>query len=473
MTLLQRLFSGKRDSAAAPDRETLDRWVREGFDQHRNRDFEAAQDLFRKVLEHDPRRADVLYFLGSVASENGRELEAIDYFERAVDARPVDPEFRFALGAALFNSGRFEAAERCFKAAVRLQPDHADAIGNLWMTELELGREEEVRVKAEKEVAAGGDGPYIDVNLATIYRTQGQIEAAIEAARRVLKRAPHSSDSFSNLLLTLNYSEAFNPQALFAEHQKYAALYARPYLAPAPDRSWPRKLRIGYVSPDFRAHVVALFFEPILERHDRERFEIFCYYNHRAEDPFTERLRAHADHWLDCVHLTDAELADRIRHDRIDILVDLAGHTGYNRLRVFAMKPAPVQVTYLGYPNTTGLTAIDYRLTDARADPPGDADRLSTERLVRLPDCFHCFRPIEDSPEVGPLPAAAAGHVTFGCFNNFAKLSDGFFDAAARVLAAVPRSRLVLKGKPLGIPRIADRIRQRFAAPASMWRGWN
>jgi predicted O-linked N-acetylglucosamine transferase (SPINDLY family)/predicted SAM-dependent methyltransferase len=461
---LQRLLSGKRDATAAPpDREALDRWMREAFDLHRGGEYEAAQSLFRKVLEHDPRRPDVLYFLGCVAGENGRELEAIDYLERAVDARPVDAEFRFALGVALFNSGRFDAAERALKAAVRLQPDHSGAVGNLWMTELELGREEEVRVQAEKALAEGGQGPYIDANLATIYRSQGQIEAAIEAGRRVVERAPHSSDAFSNLLLTLNYSEAFSPPELFAEHQKYAAQYARPYLAPLPERVWPRKLRIGYVSPDFRAHVVALFFEPILERHDRERFEIFCYYNHRADDPFTERLRGYADHWLDCVHLGDAELADRIRQDRIDILVDLAGHTGYNRLRVFAMKPAPVQATYLGYPNTTGLTAIDYRITDARADPPGDADRLSAERLVRLPDCFHCFRPIEDSPEVGPLPAAAAGHVTFGCFNNFAKLSDGFFDAAARVLAAVPRSRLVLKGRPLGIPRVAERVRQRFS----------
>lgn len=460
MTLLKRLFSGS--AAEAPDREMLERWVREAFELHLDRKFEEAQELFRKVLEHDPRRPDVLYFLGYVATQAGRELEAIHYFEQAVDARPVDAEFRFVLGAALFNAGRFSDAEHCFRAAVRLQPDHADAVGNLWMTELELGREEEVRVKAERAMAEGGEGPYIDVNLATIYRTQGQIDAAIEMGRRVLKRAPHSADAFSNLLMTLNYSQSYSPQALFAEHQKYAAHFARPYLAPLPDPSWPRKLRIGYVSPDFRAHVVALFFEPILERHDRERFEIFCYYNHRAEDPFTARLRAAADHWLDCVHLTDAELAERIREDRIDILVDLAGHTGYNRLRVFAMKPAPIQATYLGYPNTTGLTAIDYRLTDARADPPGAADKLSAEKLVRLPACFHSFRPLEDSPEVAPLPSAAAGHVTFGCFNNFAKLSDGFLDAAARVLAAVPGSRLILKGKPLGIPRIADRIRQRF-----------
>lgn len=463
MTLLKRLFSGSAESAPAPDTEQRERWVREAFQLHLEGRHEEVQDLCRKVLEHDPRHPDVLYFLGSLAAEDRRELEAIQYFEQAVDARPVDAAFRFALGLAQFNIGRFEAAEASLRAAVRLQPDHADAVGNLWMTELELGRDEEVRAKAEQALRAGEEGHHIDVNLATIYRTHGRVDEAIEAGRRVVKRAPQSADALSNLLLTLHYSEACSPRELFAEHRRFAANFARPYLAPAPDRSWPRRLRIGYVSPDFRAHVVALFFEPILELHDRKRFEVFCYYNHRAEDPFTARLRASADHWLDCVHLSDAELAERIRDDRIDILVDLAGHTGYNRLKVFAMKPAPVQVTYLGYPNTTGLTAIDYRITDARADPPGEADRLSAERLLRLPHCFHCFRPLEDSPAVTPLPAAAAGYVTFGCFNNFAKLSDGFLDAAARILAGVPGSHLKLKGKPLSVPHVAERIRRRFA----------
>ncbi|MGH8765173.1 MAG: tetratricopeptide repeat protein, partial [Burkholderiales bacterium] len=266
MTLLKRIFG--RGAAAAPDREILDQWMREAFELHLGQKSDQAQELLRKVLEHDPRRPDVLYFLGCVAVQDGRELEAIDYFERAVEARPIDGEIRFALGLAQFNLGRFIGAEQSFQAAVRLRPDHADAVGNLWMTEFELGKEEKVRIAAERALAEGGEGVHIDINLASIYRTQGEIDAAVDAARRVCKRAPQSSDAFSNLLLALNYSESCTAKELFAEHQKFAALYARPYLAPPPDRSWPRKLRIGYVSPDFRAHVVALFFEPILERHD-------------------------------------------------------------------------------------------------------------------------------------------------------------------------------------------------------------
>ena len=155
---------------------------------------------------------------------------------------------------------------------------------------------------------------------------------------------------------------------------------------------------------------------------------MFCYYTDPEKDAVTERLRAQAEHWVDCEHLSEDQLAERIRADRIDILVDLAGHTAGNSLTVFAMKPAPLQVTYVGYPNTTGLTAMDYRITDALADPPGEADRLHTERLLRLPRNFCCYRPDADAPEVNPLPAAAAGTITFGCFNNFHKMSGEFLE---------------------------------------------
>ncbi|HET9404686.1 MAG TPA: tetratricopeptide repeat protein, partial [Burkholderiales bacterium] len=410
MGILSRLFFGKRGTATVPDRETLAAWVRDGYDHQVRGNIEEAQRLFHAVLEHDPRHPDVLFFLGASAANDRRELEAVHFLEKAVDARPEDGKFNFTLASVLHEMGRFEEAVPYFRNAVRLQPDHPDATGMLWAALLETSyrggqrREEELRVEVEKARDSGKADIYSDILLAAIYRNQGRIDDSIAASRRLLQRVPDHSDTYSDLLLTMNYSEAYGPDELFAEHERYAARFARPYVAPPVDRTWPRRLRVGYVSPDFRSHVVALFFEPIVELHDRDRFEVFCYYNHRRNDDFTARCRAAADHWLDCVHLSDAELADRIRADRIDILVDLAGHTGFNRLKVFAMKPAPVQVTYLGYPNTTGLAAIDYRITDARVDPPGVADRMSAEKLVRMPDGFHCFRPRPDSPEVGPLP---------------------------------------------------------------------
>jgi predicted O-linked N-acetylglucosamine transferase (SPINDLY family) len=227
---------------------------------------------------------------------------------------------------------------------------------------------------------------------------------------------------------------------------------------------WPRRLRIGYLSPDFRKHVVMTFMAPALERHDRDQFEVFCFHTHRDKDAVTERLRSQVEHWSDCGGLTDDAIADRIRADRIDILVDLAGHTSGHRIGVLAMKPAPIQVTYLGYPNTTGLPTVDYRITDDLADPPGRADELSVERLLRLPRPFLCYRPEAKTPDPGPPPVLSRGHATFGCFNNTLKLSDSFLDLAARVVNAVPGSRLVLKSGGLELHSVGGRVRQRFAA---------
>ncbi len=462
MSLLGRLMSRKPAPAPALTRESLATWVREGYHLQASGQSQEALRLFHQVLERDARCADALYFLGCSALTDGRELEAVDFFEKAVEARPKDAAFHFVLGGTLYDLGRFEEAARWFKSGVQLQPENADMAGNLWMAMLEAGRDEEARIAAERARADGLNNPQLELTLAGIYRDHGRIEESIAAYRRALDSKPDDFSSYSNLLFTLNYSER-DAAAIYAEHRNFAMRFARPYVAPPPERTWPRRLRIGYVSPDFCAHVVAFFVEPILEHADREKFEVFCYYNHRVDDHFTARLRALADHWLDCVHLSDAQLADRIRADRIDILVDLAGHTARNRLSVFAMKPAPVQVTYLGYPNTTGLAAIDYRITDARADPPGAADRVSAERLVRLPDCFHCYRPMPACPDVAPPPALASSHVTFGCFNNFTKLSPGFMSAASKVLAAVPASRLFLKAKTLGVPSVAERVRGQLA----------
>jgi len=204
-----------------------------------------------------------------------------------------------------------------------------------------------------------------------------------------------------------------------------------------------RRLKIGYVSADFRHHSVAYFIEPILARHDKRQVEVFCYYNHTWRDEFTARLAGHAEHWLDCKSWSDDQLAARIRADGIDILVDLSGHTADNRLLVFARKPAPLQVTYLGFPGSTGLAAMDYRITDADLDPPGMTEAWHTEDLWRVSN-FAPFRPSADSPEITSLPALESGNVTFACFNALAKINGQVAALWARILAAQPGSRLML-----------------------------
>jgi predicted O-linked N-acetylglucosamine transferase (SPINDLY family) len=451
--------------------------LRAGYGCESRGDLQEAEAFYRRVPEGDSAYADALYFLGRIAAHDRREEEALALFQKAVEMHPGEAIYLFALAEALSRSSRWAEAVDVYRASLALLPDCTAMRNNYAVTLIELDRREEARVELERLQVLLPDRAEVHFNLAGIYREYGRPDEAIATYRRVLELTPGHAPTFSNLLLQLNYSANQDAAAIFREHRRFGEIFARRYEAPAPDPAWPRKLRVGYVSPDFRNHVVMRFLEPILERHDRAQFDVYCYYNHREKDSVTERLRKLAARWVDCEDLSDAELADRIRADRIDILVDLAGHTTGNSLLAMAMKPAPVQATYLGYPNTTGLGAVDLRITDAYADPPGESDRLSAERLVRIPGSYFCYRPSKMTPDVVPLPALASGAVTFGCFNNFAKITAQFQGAAAKVLAEIPGSRLLLKGRPLSFPHVAQTVRDRFQRagidPARLeLRGW-
>jgi predicted O-linked N-acetylglucosamine transferase (SPINDLY family)/predicted SAM-dependent methyltransferase len=406
--------------------------------------------------------AQSLYERGLAAEEAMRGDEAIAFFRAAIAEKPGDAEFHYALAAVLKRAGRLDEAVASYRAGLALQPEHARMRVDLGLALMEQGRLEEAQAEMEQARQIAPDLAEAHHNLGLVHHQLGRLDDAIHSVRHAHELAPDHAGIHSNLLFILNYSARYGAAELYAEHRRYGDRHVQPVAAPPPDPRWPRRLRIGYVSPDFRSHVVASFILPAFARYDRERFEIFGYYSYPAADGITAALRELADGWLDCAQLSDEELARRIRADRIDILVDLAGHTVHNRLGCFALRPAPVQVTYLGYPNTTGLKAIDYRITDAIADPPGEADRLHTEHLARLPRSFLCYRPGPDLKLASP--STPAGTITFGCFNNFQKLSEKFFDAAARILAAVPDARLLLKAKPLGTPAVAQRVRDRFAS---------
>jgi predicted O-linked N-acetylglucosamine transferase (SPINDLY family) len=235
---------------------------------------------------------------------------------------------------------------------------------------------------------------------------------------------------------------------VFAEHRQWGRLHADALTAAAGphsnDRTPDRRLRIGYVSGHFFGHAVNFFSEPILASHDHRQCEVYCYSNSAHADETTARLRTYAQQWREIHALDDEQAAELVRQDQVDILVDLAGHIGGNRLLVFARKPAPIQVTYIGYQNTTGMAAMDYRLTDEWADPPGMSEAYYTEKLVRLPRSFFCYRPSPEAPAVSPLPALSNGFVTFGSFNNFAKVTPEVLSAWGALLQAVPQSRLVI-----------------------------
>ncbi|MGQ0512282.1 MAG: O-linked N-acetylglucosamine transferase, SPINDLY family protein [Betaproteobacteria bacterium] len=327
---------------------------------------------------------------------------------------------------------------------------------------IERGESEEALRALQGQGERSPDLPQVQLSLGYVLCHMGRTAEGLAAYRRALEMKPDDVDAHSNLLLALNYSAEHTATELFEAHRRFGQQIVLPVASPDPERTAGRRLRVGYLSPDYYAHVVACFLLPIVARHDRARFEVFCYYTRDVNDAVTDGLRGLADRWADCAGRTDAEIAARIRSDRIDILVDLAGHTAHQRLAVLALRPAPVQVTYLGYPNTTGLAAVDWRITDAMADPPGEADRLNVERLLRLPRSFLCYRPGPETGPVPPLPAGSGGRITFGCFNNLQKLSDPFLAVAARVLAAVPGAQLVIKAKPLQFASVREHLAERF-----------
>jgi protein O-GlcNAc transferase len=285
--------------------------------------------------------------------------------------------------------------------------------------------------------------------MGNIFVAQGRLDEAIAHYRRVLDMQPDSAKIYNNLLLAMVYAASVPPEELTATAREFCERIADPLLRRRPlypNTNPERRLRIGYLSPDFRTHAVNYFFEPLLKLHDRKHFEIFGYSSNQTDDAVTARLKQEFDHWRDIKTLNDDQAADLIESDKIDILVDPAGHTANNRLLVFARKPAPVQVTWLGFPATTGMKAMDYRITDIHAEPEGMTEHLNVETLWRLPESFCCYGAHESNPAViDHPPCEDNGYVTFGCFNNIAKVTDFVLEIWEKILAAVPESRLLLE----------------------------
>jgi predicted O-linked N-acetylglucosamine transferase (SPINDLY family) len=298
----------------------------------------------------------------------------------------------------------------------------------------------------------------------------GRVDESLEGHRRSIALEPQNGLYASNLLLTLNYHPDLSPAEIVAEHRAWAQRGPDKITASAPPHPRPargeaqRRLRIGYISPDFRDHPVRDFFEPILRSYDRTNFEIFCYSDVVAPDTITARIKAMADHWRPIFGIDDLRTSQLIREDKIDILVELAVHTAGNRLLTLAHRPAPIQMSYLGYAATTGMTAVDYRITDGIVDPPDDHASRGPEKLLRLPRIFCCYDPPDVAPEVAPLPAATTNHITFGGLCTIAKVNRAVIELWSQVLHAVPQSRLLLRARGLQDPEVQADFATRFAA---------
>jgi protein O-GlcNAc transferase len=390
--------------------------------------------------------------LGFALARLGRLAEATGELEAAATLNPADAGIRNNLGLALSALDRAEEAHGSFLEAIRLDPNYPEAHSNLAILFERYGRTSEAISSCLAALRLRPDYPEAHGNLANAFKSQGRHDEALAHYREALRLRPGCAEAHSSLLFALCYPADLSAEQIFAEHKSFGAAHRFPA---APHENSPdpgRPLRIGYLSGDFRSHAVARFIEPVLRHHDRTRFQIYCYSNVALPDATSTRLAQLTGHCVNIARMPDQEAAALIRRDRIDILVDLSGHTADNRLPLLARKPAPLQVTWLGYPHSTGLDAIDYRISDAVSDPPGGSEPFHSERLLRLPGTFSCFAPPEEAPPVGELPALSCGSVRFGSFNNPAKITPETIALWAGALHRVPGSRMLVKGYSLADP---------------------
>jgi protein O-GlcNAc transferase len=459
--------------------------LHQAIETYRAGRIQQAAALFNHILRRDPNQADALFHMGMIAYQTGRADVAADLIHRAMKTKSGDPMVHHNLGCALWALGRmdeaaaslrqaiaikpdyfkaynalgailadqnkFDEAAQAFSKAIELEPNSAEAHSNMGVLLRSHGKVNEAIGEFSRAIELAPTTGDYHTNLATAFSDQGELDAAMKSFARAVELKPNDSAILSNYLYSLHFHPGYDSATILAEHRKFDDRFGKPARAKiAPhenDRSLERRLRVGYVSPDFRNHPVGRFLLPLLQNHDHGQFEIFCYSDVGFPDEFTQKIAACADVNRSLRGLAHGPAAQAIRRDRIDILVDLTLHMGNNRLPTFAMKPAPIQVTYLGYCSTTGLEAIDYRLTDPWLDPEGDGDANYCERSVRLPKTYWCYAPEMEKLNVSDAPVLRYGNVTFGCLNNFAKSTPAALETWAKILLELPDSRLLVHAK--------------------------
>jgi predicted O-linked N-acetylglucosamine transferase (SPINDLY family) len=411
--------------------------------------YDEAEVLVMSILESFPGYQFCWKVLGTLYGLTNRQDKALIANRQAVVLEPKDSEAHYNLGNTFQELGVLEEAIESYSEAIALRFDYAEAHYNLGVQQQELGRLDEAEASYRQAIKNSPNLAVAHNNLGKTLAELGRLEEAINSFNKAIAIKPDYADAYSNKFMYLQYSSDYSRKLLFRYHlefeEQFGGLGVRTFLSPPSMKLAREPLRVGYVSGDFKVHSVAYFFLSLLEQHDPNLIETFCYYNNTVKDKMTERLIAASDHWHFVHQLSNQDLVDVIKRDRIDILVDLSGHTGKNRLLVFAQKPAPIQITWLGYPDTTGLSAIDYRFTDSIADPVGVADSLHSEKLVRLPRGFLCYQGDTTALESKTLPKKKQGYITFGSFNNLLKVTPQVIKVWSKILHQVPDSKLLLK----------------------------
>ncbi len=447
--------------------------------------YKEALSYVERAVNKEPNNPIFLFNYAFALKENGEKIKAKAAFEQALKIDPDNIEALLGLGRLLTEMGDYDSCRKLFQKAIELKPDYyapyasmgisyyktsardsvkwfdkalelnpeADDVYSLRGYALNvLGDTEEAEKSLRKAISIRPDHSDYHQNLANVLVVESKITEALEHSKHAIELNPNNFLAFSNLLLYMHYTPLSSRSDIWELHQTYSQMFEpknlqlRPYLT-EPRRD--RKIRIGIVSSDLRRHSVAYFIEPLLANIDHNNFEYYCYANVKVPDKYSQRIANFSTKWQSILQLSDIEAAELIRRDKIDILIDLGGHTADNRLQIFCLKPAPLQVSWLGYPDTTGLQAMDYRIADEYTEPEG-AEKYSSEKLIRLPGGFHCYSAFIDSPEVVPPPSLKQGYVTFGSFNNFAKCSPETIFLWSEILKNVPGSKMILKALSLG-----------------------
>lgn len=433
----------------------------------KNNELIQARKLYNKIVKKDPQDIEVWLALAGVNCLLRAWQIAEVCCRRALRINSRLPGAYLNLGGAQAAQGKYGEAADSYRQMMAVKPDAIIAyqcLGNI--LRIMNAHTDAVEV-FRRGLALQPHHAGIHYELGNTFKARGEMTKAIDCFRQALRWQPDYPLAHSNVIACMLYDENSDPKSLFEEQVRWGKSVEGNAPQGQPHDNEPdvdRKLRVGYCSPDFRSHSVSVFFEPLLEHHDRNKVELICYSEVDRPDATTQRLQSLAGQWRDTCGMSNEDLYALIRADRIDILVDLAGLTQGNRLEMFARRPVPVQINYLGYASSTGLTSMNYRLTDEWADPVGISDRYHTEKLVRLPRGFLCYRPSVDTLAVSSLPARRAGHITFGSFNNLAKVTPEVISVWAAVLKAVPDSRLICKAKRLRDASIRRRYADLFAA---------
>ena len=427
-----------------------------------------AHSLLQSVFGTEPQHAQALFEQARLLADQKRYDEAEQLLRRLISIDPAHHQAMYCLGIVLSDQGKWAEACEVYAQVVRSRPDLPEGYQAMAVMLRYCNRITESIVALEKAIALRPDFTLALQSYGSVLTEAGRIEEGIEVWRRSLSINPNQRDVRSNVAYTLSMVDGVTRADLWREHRDWAEHHVSQTLPDTPQRrvraSANERIRIGYISPDFRLHSVCYFFIPLIQNHDRNRFEVFCYSDVGNPDGTTAEIRRLSDHWRDVRGEKAAEVYKQVREDRIDVLIDLAGHTMANRMELFGLKPAPIQASWLGYPETTGLPTVDYKIADGVVFPIEEDGLYTSEKVLRLPNGYHCYLAPPGCPKIEPLPALRNGFITFGSFSSLAKLTPATVGLWSEVLKRVPGSRLLLKARQLEDLTIRDRYVSMFAA---------